>query len=195
MGSSSTPSCGNTAPSLVMHGLRILHVDPERSWGGGEVQVVGLTRYLHRSGHRSVVAADPDGLLYRHLDDAALPVCALRVRNHLDLLAGLRLRRLVRAGRYELVHFHTARAHALSPWLQGLQVKRVVTRRMDYPLRKGRATRFLYTQSVDTVLAISTGVQAALLAGDVPAARIRLIPSGIDTSSFTPSATARAPMR
>ncbi len=178
-----------------MRGLRILHVDPERSWGGGEVQVLGLTRYLHRSGHRSVVAADPDGLLYRHLDDAALPVCALRVRNHLDLLAGLRLRRLVRAGRYDLVHFHTARAHALSPWLQGLQVKRVVTRRMDYPLRKGGTTRFLYTQSVDTVVAISTGVQAALLAGEVPAARIRLIPSGIDTARFTHDPDVRARVR
>jgi len=66
---------------------------------------------------------------------------------------------------------------------------------MDYPLRKGRATRFLYTQSVDTVVAISTGVQAALLAGEVPAARIRLIPSGIDTARFTHDPNARARVR
>lgn len=154
-----------------------------------------LTRYLHRSGHHSIVAADPHGLLYRSLHNAGLPVNALQVRNDLDLLAGLRLRRLVRAGSYDLVHFHTARAHALSPWLQGLPVKRVVTRRMDYLVKKGPVTRFLYTQSVDTVVAISTGVRAALLAGAVPAARIRLIPSGIDTARFTHDPTVRAQVR
>ncbi|MBI3303107.1 MAG: glycosyltransferase family 4 protein [Deltaproteobacteria bacterium] len=178
-----------------MQGLRILHVDPEREWGGGEVQVLGLTTYLHRSGHCSVVAADPQGRLHQHLSNAGLPVRALRVRNHLDLLAGLRLRRLVRAGSYDLVHFHTARAHALSPWLHGMGVKRVVTRRMDYPVKKGLVTHVLYTQSVDAVVAISNGVRAALLAGGVPAARIQVIPSGIDTACFARDPDTRARVR
>jgi glycosyltransferase involved in cell wall biosynthesis len=66
---------------------------------------------------------------------------------------------------------------------------------MDYPLRKGATTRFLYTWSVDMVVAISAGVQTALLAGGVPAARIRLIPSGIDTTHFTPDPAARTRVR
>ena len=142
-----------------------------------------------------MVAADPHGLLYRRLVDAGLPVCALRVRNHCDLPAGFRLRRLVTADQYELVHFHTARAHALSPWLQRTGVKRVVTRRMDYPVKKGGVTQFLYTRSVDAVVAISAGVCAALLAAAVPETRIRLIPSGVDTARFTPNPTARMQVR
>ena len=170
-------------------------MDPERNWGGGENQVLGLTTYLTRAGHCSVVAADPDGSLYRRLTTAGLSVCTLRVRHHYDLRAGFRLRRQVIAGRYDVVHFHTARAHALSPWLHTSGVKRIVTRRMDYPVKKGYATRLLYIQSVDAVVAISAGVRTALLAAEVPAAHIRLIPSGVDTTRFTPNSDARARIR
>ena len=126
---------------------------------------------------------------------------ALRIRNDLDILAGYTLRCLVQAdlvhsvNPYDLVHFHTARAHALSPWLSGLPIKRVVTRRMDYPLKKGHWTRLLYTHSVDTVVAISHGVQAALLAGGVPETRLRRIPSGVNTECFVFRPETRASMR
>ena len=173
----------------------VLHVDPERGWGGGETQVLGLTRYLHEAGHRSVAAVAPHGALRHHLSQAALPHCGLQVRNDFDALAGLRLRRLVRAGGYELVHFHTARAHALSPWLHGLGVKRVVTRRMDYPLKRTGWQRFLYRTSVDAVVAISHRVESALIDGGVPPARIRRIPSGIDTARFVPDPQARQRIR
>jgi len=157
--------------------------------------VLGLTTYLTRAGHHSVVAANPEGVLYRTLCTAGLLACPLRVRNSSDPLAGLRLRRLVTKDRYDLVHFHTARAHALSPWLAQTGAKRVVTRRMDYPVKKGRVTRLLYIHSVDAVVAISVGVRAALLAAEVPAARIRHIPSGVETSRFHHDPAARAHIR
>lgn len=181
--------------------LAILHIDPERSWGGGETQVLGLSRFLHQAGHRSVVAADPAGRLYQRLRHEKLPCERLRIRNDLDVLAGYMLRHLVRgsrvhsANRYDIVHFHTARAHALSPWLKGLPVKRLVTRRMDYPLKSGHWTRFLYNHSVDKIVAISHGVATALLAGGVPETQLRQIPSGVDTMRFIPRPETRTSMR
>ena len=157
--------------------------------------MLGLTTSLHRSGHQSVVAGDPRGVLWSRLSEQGLPRYPLRVRNHLDLLAGFRLRRLVQTGSYHIAHFHTARAHALSPWLHGLPVKRIVTRRMDYPIARGRLTRLLYEQSVDMIVAISQRVEAALLAGGVPPARIRRIPSGVETARFLPNEHARQQLR
>jgi glycosyltransferase involved in cell wall biosynthesis len=66
---------------------------------------------------------------------------------------------------------------------------------MDYPVKKGPVTQLLYTQSVDAVIAISAGVRAALLAAGIPAARIQLIPSGVDTSRFTTNPAVRARVR
>ena len=175
--------------------LRILHVDPERDWGGGETQVFGLTRYLAGAGHMVHVAAAPNGCLAARLRRAGLPVCGLTIRNHLDAAAGWRLRGLVRRGRYDVVHFHTARAHALSPWLSDLAVQRVVTRRMDNPLTHGWRTRWLYRTHVDAVVAISSGVAAALRAADVPDGAVRRIPSGVDTARFGRCDARRAAVR
>ncbi len=175
--------------------LRILHVDPEQQWGGGEAQVLGLTRYLHRAGHISHVATPLHGVLAQRLQHDNLAVRPLSVRNHLDGLAGWRLRRLVRRERYDLVHFHTARAHALSPWLSTLPVRRLVTRRMDYPVKAGWLSRFLYRRQVDMIIAISAGVAGALGAAPLSDRTIRIIPSGIDTKQFLPIAAQRRAIR
>ncbi len=175
--------------------LRILHVDPELDWGGGEAQVFELTRYLHRMGHFSQVATPPRGLLAARMRRESLPFEPLSIRNNLDGLAGLRLRKMAKAGRYDLIHFHTSRAHALCPWLYKLPLARLVTKRMDYALRRNRITTALYIKSVDVVIAISPAVRATLLTAGVPEQSVKLIPSGINTSLFAPNVEARRRIR
>jgi len=158
--------------------LRVLHVDPETRWGGGEVQVLALLRALQAAGHRQRLAAPADGPLARAAAAGGVDVVPLRIANHLDLGAGLRLRRLARDA--DVVHFHTARAHAMAPLCRGVGARLVVTRRMDYVPRGGPYVRWLYGRAVDVVIAISESVRAALLAAGVPAERIRVVASGID---------------
>ena len=173
--------------------MRVLHVDPERGWGGGETQVVALLRALGARGHECRLAADPAGALARAASALGVPVLALRVRNHLDLPAAVALRRLARG--HEVVHFHTSRAHALAPLCRGLGARLVVTRRMDYVPSGGPYARFLYNMAVDVVIAISEGVRSALLRAGVRAERIRVVPSGVDPSRLVAPAGARERLR
>jgi glycosyltransferase involved in cell wall biosynthesis len=173
--------------------MRVLHVDPERGWGGGEVQVMLLLRALRDAGHESCLAARPGSRLAQLATDAGIPVRRLPVRNHLDAWAALRLRRMARG--VDVVHFHTARAHALAPALAGLPIRRVVTRRMDYVPRGGPYARWLYNRAVDVVIAISEGVRAALLQAGVEPARIRVVPSGVDLEACRAEAGARERLR
>ena len=122
--------------------MRVLHVDPEHGWGGGEVQVLALLRELGARGHEATLAADPTGPLARAAAALGVAVQPLRVRNHLDLAAGLALRRLVPG--HDVVHLHTARAHALAPLCRGQGARLVVTRRMDYVPKGGPYARYLY---------------------------------------------------
>jgi len=173
--------------------VRVLHVDPERAWGGGEVQVLALVRQLAARGHASTVAAHPGGPLARAAAAAGAVVVPLRVANHFDVRAGLALRRL--APGFDVVHFHTARAHALAPLCGGRGARLVVTRRMDYVPAGGPYVRFLYNRAVHAVIAISEGVRAALLRVGVRAERIRVVPSGIDPDAFAAPPGARAALR
>ena len=167
--------------------LKILHIDPERNWGGGETQVFGLLGCLAAKGHRNELLAHPSGPLFARCANLDLQRRPIVIRNDLDLRCVPALRGLIRAGNYDIVHLHTKRAHALSLWLPHYQSgpKYVVTRRMDYPERRNCYTDCLYNRRVDGVVAISHRIAELLIAAGVDRKRIRVIPSGIDPSRFS----------
>jgi len=166
--------------------LKILHIDPERNWGGGEAQVLGLLSYLAARGHRTELLTDPEGVLWARCRSLPVVTRPIRVRNDVDWRCVLALRRLVKNEHYDLVHFHTKRAHALSLWLPRWRggPRYVVTRRMDYPERRNFYTRALYNRRVDGVVAISQAIKDGLIEAGVEAGKIRLIRSGIDVEAF-----------
>jgi glycosyltransferase involved in cell wall biosynthesis len=178
--------------------LMILHVDPEKGWGGGERQVAGLMRYLSERGHTNHLLCHPEGPLAREMKTVATKIHPLRMRNDIDFIAVPAARRLLSAGGYDVVHFHTKRAHALSAWLGRAPAnqRRVVTRRMDYPIRRGWFDRYLYNRCVDGVVAISRPIAELLTAGGIAREKIRLIPSGVDPAPYAniPPPGGRAPL-
>jgi glycosyltransferase involved in cell wall biosynthesis len=165
--------------------LSVAGIDPELRFAGGEVQVLGLTLELMRHGHRADLLCDPRGQLFERAQRAGVRCYPLAIRNALDVRAGIELRSLLAARRYDLVHFHTARAHSLAPYARGLAGARVVTRRMDYRPNRLFAP-WLYHRSVEGIAAISEGVADALTEAGVERSRITVIPSGIDPARFRP---------
>jgi len=168
------------APSLLIAG-----VDPEIGFAGGESQVLGLTLELRRDGHRAELFCDPRGALWRRAVEAGVECHPLPIRNAIDFAAGIRLRGWLRRARYDVVHFHTSRAHSLAPYARGAAGALIVTRRMDYTPNRLFAPYF-YNVAVDAVAAISGGVADSLAAARVARDRIAIIPSGIDTERFRP---------
>jgi glycosyltransferase involved in cell wall biosynthesis len=166
--------------------LRILHIDPEKNWGGGEAQVLGLLKHLAARGHHTDVLAHPNGLLFARCRALEIKPRPLVMRNDLDVRCVVPLRRLIRAMSYDIVHFHTKRAHALALWLpRGKQrPKYLVTRRMDYLEARSWYTNLLYNHRVDGVVAISQAIGDVLLGAGVDRERIRVISSGIDCRNF-----------
>lgn len=175
--------------------LKILHVDPERNWGGGEAQVFGLLSYLVSKGHRNDLCTHPEGRLFAATANLKVGRIPMVVRNDLDLRAVPSLRRQIDDGKYDIIHLHTKRAHAISLWLShGKRFpKYVVTRRMDYPERNNWYTRWLYNRSVDGVVAISQNIFDSLVDAGVERRKIRLIHSGIDPSRFVAVETDKTP--
>jgi glycosyltransferase involved in cell wall biosynthesis len=174
--------------------LRVLHIDPERNWGGGEAQVFGLLRHLAARGHRNDLFAHPHGLLFQRGTGLKITTHPMVMRNDLDLRCVAALRRAIREVGYDIVHFHTKRAHSLALWLQrgGTRPRYVVTRRMDYPEARSWYTHFLYNRRVDGVVAISQAIRDVLIRSGVEKEKIRVICSGIDPAAFARVKTAIA---
>jgi glycosyltransferase involved in cell wall biosynthesis len=176
------PANTNTVDSPA---LRVVGVDPELRFAGGETQVLGLTLALKGDGHRVELICDPAGRLWERAIGAGIRCHPLRIRNAIDLAAGVRLRAILKRERFDVVHFHTARAHSMAPFARGHARALVVTRRMDYRPNRVFAP-YLYNRAVDGVVAISRGVADTLAAAGVERGRVAVVHSGVDCDRFRP---------
>lgn len=187
--------------------MRIVHVNAERGFSGGEVQLFHLVNGLlaagvaqtliARPGSRAIAAANerfPDAL-----KAGQLQVVAIEQRNNADLLAIGQLRatfKRLHAQGPLVIHLHTGRATWLGAWAaRGLRVPVVSTRRMDRTVKPGWGTRTLYTKLVDRVVAISGPIAEQLKIAGVPAERIRVIHSSVDASALRADPEMRARVR
>ena len=163
--------------------LRVLHVDPERGFSGGETQVLALATHLRDDGHEILVAAHPGGPLAARLAERGLATAPIECRFGHDPRAGLALRAAARRFRADVVHHHTSRALSLAPYVSR-DVVQVVTRRMDYaPRGAGWYVRWLYGR-MDAVIAISRAARTALAARGIDAERVAIVPSGVAVETF-----------
>jgi L-malate glycosyltransferase len=165
--------------------LSIVGVDPELGFGGGETQVLGLTLALAAGGQRAELICDPAGRLWEQAAAAGVKCHPIHIRNAIDLAAGVKLRAILKRERYNVVHFHTSRAHSMAPFARGFGSTLVVTRRMDYRPNRVFAP-YLYNRAVDGVVAISGGVADSLAAAGVDRQRITVVNSGVDCEHFRP---------
>jgi glycosyltransferase involved in cell wall biosynthesis len=163
-----------------------LHLDSERTWRGGEQQVLYLTTGLQRRGHGVTVACQPGSPLAERARAAGLAVVEVRVRGEADFLAVLALRRLLRRGKFDIVHLHTSHAHAVGSAAAALarQGRTIVSRRVDFGIAANFISGFKYRHGVDRFIAISEAVKQALVQGGVAEQRIAVVHSGIDLARF-----------
>ena len=170
--------------------LTILHLDTERGWRGGERQALWLAEGVARAGHRSIVGARPREPLAERAAAAGLEVVPAAPASEVDPLAALRLRRTIGAAGVQIVHAHTGHAVALGALATlGTGARMVVTRRVDFPLRRNLGTRLKFARA-SALIAISQAVAAAMTESGIDPARVEVIPSGVDLSRrFHPATT------
>ncbi|MCU0231433.1 MAG: glycosyltransferase family 4 protein [Acidobacteria bacterium] len=150
--------------------MRVVHLDLERGWRGGQRQLLLLLEALARRGRCALVIARRGGTAaarYRSVPGTTV------------LEAGGRLEALrvaLRLGSPKILHAHTANTTPLAVLARRRGDAALATRRLDRP-----ATPF-WLRRLDRVVAISHSVERSLVAGGVPPALIERIPSAIDRS-------------
>ncbi len=163
--------------------LHVVHVDAERGFSGGEVQVFLLLEGLRAHGHRCVLVAPPGSAAGTEAQRRGFETHAVRLSSDLDLRSVLALRRELKRSAPDLVHLHTGRATwlgGIAAWSAGIPA--ITTRRMDRRVSRGLRTKLVYGTFVRRAAAISPAVTRCLLEGGVDATRIRVIPSSVDPS-------------
>ncbi|MCE9636268.1 MAG: glycosyltransferase [Planctomycetes bacterium] len=169
--------------------LRVLHIDTEKGWRGGEQQALNLATGLARRGVATLCVGQPDQPYVQRCAAAGLDVAAIRTRGEADPVGIAKLRGVIRSWRPDVVHMHTSHAHTLGVIASRSvrpRPRTVVSRRVDFTIYRNalRLSWFKYRFGVDRYVAISRGIREQMVKDGIPAERIRVVHSGIDLSRF-----------
>jgi glycosyltransferase involved in cell wall biosynthesis len=169
--------------------VKVLHVNTERTWRGGEQQVLYLLRGLRAAGVEQELLCQPDGVLAARAREQGVAVWPRRMRGEVDLPAALAIAGRIRARRFDIVHMHTSHAHTLGVLGAVLSGRprpvTVVARRVDFSIHKRPVLDFSrqkYTWGVDRILCVSETIRRVLIADGLPEALLGVVHSGIDLS-------------
>jgi len=159
--------------------MRVLYVDLEREWRGGQSQALLTLRGLRERGHEVELLAARDSPLANRATEAGVTV-------HQAPRLGLRgwaartIRSLVATSLFELIHLNEphaltaawlARAHARLPLL--------LSRRIGFPLQKNAVSQARY-RAVERFLANSKDVAQSLVDSRIAAERISIVNEGVE---------------
>jgi len=166
--------------------LSLFQIDSGKEWRGGQRQSFFLVRELKRKGYPCRFYVQPNSPLYKKAEQADLPVFPLKVRSEADVLAVLKLSRQMKKAKCVLVHSHDAHGAAVSA-LAAYRAKiplRVISRRVDFPLKNNYFSKIKYRKDIDMIIAISKGVKKVLVSSGIDKKKIKVVPSGIDYTPF-----------
>jgi len=166
--------------------IRTLHINTERTWRGGEQQTFYLVEGLARRGHHVTLACRAGSPLHeraRSLPVEVLPMC---VHGEIDPVAMFRLASAIRKRAIDIIHMHTSHAHTLGCAGAALarRGKCIVSRRVDFSIRRSFASRWKYRWNVDRYIAISHAIKNVMVNDGIEDSRISVVHSGIDPSRF-----------
>jgi glycosyltransferase involved in cell wall biosynthesis len=168
--------------------MKILHLNTEKTWRGGEQQTLYLLKSLKQRQIKSHLVCQPSSPLAARAAAAGIEVFPIAMQGEADLLAGLKLRKIIRKSNYNILHSHTSHAHSLAFLASiGTRVTRLVTRRVDFSIFRHsflRLSGIKYRHMAEYYIAISRKIKDVMVADGVAAERIFVVHSGVDLQRF-----------
>ncbi len=166
--------------------MRILFVDLEREWRGGQSQALLTLRGLRERGHDAELLTARDSPLANRAAEAEITVHQVS-RLGLRGWAAVAIRGLIAKGRFELAHLNEA--HALTAaWVAGAHRRSplLLSRRIGFPLRKSRVSRARF-RTVERFVANSRAVAQSLIDSGIAAERISIVNEGVEIPQAIPA--------
>ncbi len=159
--------------------MRVLYVDLEREWRGGQSQALLTLGGLRERGHEIELLAARESPLARRAAETGITVHQV-ARLGLRAWAARAMRRLIARGRFELVHLNEP--HALTAAWMARAHKRVpllLSRRIGFPLQKNSVSKARF-RAVARFVANSKDVAQSLIDSGIGAERISIVNEGVE---------------
>ncbi len=173
--------------------LHIVHTEASCGWGGQEIRILEESRGLIARGHRVTIVAPASSNIFKRAAQWGVPAVALPLtKKRLGPLLALRRWLAAHAHDIDVLNTHSS----TDSWLAALAVRMlpgaarlpiVRTRHISAPVHASAANRWLYARVARHVVTTGEQLRRELIDNlGVASEAATSIPTGIDTTRFTP---------
>ena len=164
--------------------MRILHTESSKGWGGQENRTLNEMIGMRELGHEMAVVSQPGARILERAREAGFETFEIPMRGAVDFPAMVKLRRLMKSWRADIINTHSGRDTQLAGMaarsIGGGRPRIIRTRHLALPI----TSRFSYSVLPDQVVTVSRFVGEYLVSAGVPARKITVVPTGIDFSRY-----------
>lgn len=176
-----------------MNEIKVVHLDTQTTWRGGERQVIELIRRLNERGVTNILACKPESEISRRAAEAGISVINYPFRGEWDIVSAMKLRTYVKREKIHIIHVHSSHAHTLAIFaLNKLKTcKLIVSRRVDFHIHSFFSRKYKYGTGVDKIIAVSDAIKRVLIEDGVNPGSIITIRDGFVVEEFAESLVTR----
>jgi glycosyltransferase involved in cell wall biosynthesis len=166
--------------------MKILYIDTENFWRGGQEQLFSLICGMKQAGHEIMLASPSTAPLSEKVSRLGIRTINFDQRMEISPKAFRFLYSLMKNNPVDIIHFNTPQpvfpgglAAKLLAFTKGKRPVTVCSRRVNFPL-KYRLSRWKYNHLTDRVLTVSESIRKTLLNSGIRSNLVETVYEGID---------------
>lgn len=166
---------------------KIIHIDTEMTWRGGQRQATYLHEGLLDKGFDTIFFTKENSSVSKYLKKQNKQVEELPFTNEFDIISAYKLAEFAKKGNYNIAVCHNAHSvtTALLAKIFYRNLKIIVIRRVDFKINNGIISKYKYHNNlIDRIVPISDAICNNLMNTNIRIAKITTIKSGIDLNRF-----------
>ena len=145
--------------------MKVLHLSSERSWRGGEQQMVYLIEESEKYGVESHVASKKGSAFSDYCKNNEINFVELGFKNELDVFTARKIKKYCTEHKIDLVHIHSSHSHAMAVWssVLGNKVPLLLSRKVDFPIKNNVLSKWKFNHhSIQKIICVSDAIKQIL---------------------------------
>ncbi|MCB0749129.1 MAG: glycosyltransferase, partial [Ignavibacteriae bacterium] len=168
--------------------IRILHIDNEKSWRGGQQQAFYLHQGLTEKNIFSLFICNSNSEIQNRLRKQKLPVKIVNMLGEIDLIAAYKISKICKIEKINIIQAHSGHALtiALLAKLFYRKVKLIGVRRVDFHIKKNFFSKWKYNSNLlNKIICVSEAIKNVLINDNIAGSKLLTIHDGIDINRFS----------
>ncbi|GAB4131555.1 MAG: glycosyltransferase [Ignavibacteriales bacterium] len=145
--------------------VRVLHIDIDKNWRGGQRQALYLHEYLLSKNYLSIMVCSENSIMEKRCKEQLLRYESINYRNELDLISAVKIGKIVKANKINIIIAHSSHALSLGLLVKLLQrsVKLIAVRRVDFKIQNNILSKWKYkTDYLNKIVCVSNYIKSVM---------------------------------